>query len=85
MLTHEVARRVDARPDALFPRDASIAKLKATEVSKRVALEGMQMMGGYGYAAEYDMERHVCQALVSTVYGGTSEIQREIIGTTLEL
>ena len=36
-----------------------MAKLKATEIAKRVALEGMQMMGGYGYAVEYDMERHV--------------------------
>ena len=39
----------------------------------------MQMMGGYGYATEYDMERHVRTSLVSTIYGGTSEIQREII------
>ena len=36
-----------------------MAKLKATELAKRAALEGMQMMGGYGYATEYDMERHV--------------------------
>ena len=41
-----------------------MAKLKATETAKRMALEGMQMMGGYGYATEYDMERHVRHALV---------------------
>ena len=34
----------------------------------------MQMMGGYGYSSEYDMERLVRQTLVSTIYGGTSEI-----------
>jgi len=45
----------------------------------------MQMMGGYGYATEYDMERHVRTTLVGTIYGGTSEIQREIIGKTLGL
>jgi alkylation response protein AidB-like acyl-CoA dehydrogenase len=45
----------------------------------------MQMMGGYGYATEYDMERHVRGALVGTIYGGTSEIQRDIIGRTLGL
>ena len=56
-----------------------MAKLKVTEVAKQIALEGMQMMGGYGYATEYDMERHVRTALVSTIYGGTNEIQREII------
>jgi alkylation response protein AidB-like acyl-CoA dehydrogenase len=43
------------------------------------------MMGGYGYAVEYDMERHVRTALVTTIYGGTSEIQRDIIGRTLGL
>ena len=59
-----------------------MAKLKVTEVAKQVALEGMQMMGGYGYATEYDMEGHVRATLVSTIYGGTNEIQREIIGKT---
>ena len=59
-----------------------MAKLKATETGKKVALEGMQMMGGYGYATEYDMQNHVRINLVSTIYGGTSEIQREIIAKT---
>jgi alkylation response protein AidB-like acyl-CoA dehydrogenase len=45
----------------------------------------MQMMGGYGYATEYDMEGHVRTTLVSTIYGGTSEIQRDIIGKTYGL
>jgi alkylation response protein AidB-like acyl-CoA dehydrogenase len=85
LLTYDVARKVDANPGALFPREASMAKLKTTETAKKVALEGMQMMGGYGYATEYDMEGHVRQALVSTIYGGTSEIQRDIIGKTFGL
>ncbi|HWJ50698.1 MAG TPA: acyl-CoA dehydrogenase family protein [Solirubrobacteraceae bacterium] len=85
LLTYDVASRVDANPGALFPREASMAKLKVTETAKRIALEGMQMMGGYGYATEYDMERHVRGTLVSTIYGGTSEIQREIIAKTLGL
>ena len=42
-------------------------------------------MGGYGYSSEYDMERLVRTALVSTIYGGTSEIQREIIAKTYGL
>jgi isovaleryl-CoA dehydrogenase len=84
-LVHGVARAVDANPGRMLPREASMAKLKATEVAKRTALEGMQMMGGYGYATEYDMEGHVRHALVTTVYGGTSEIQREIISRSLGL
>jgi isovaleryl-CoA dehydrogenase len=84
-LVYNVARLVDANPDKLFPREASMAKLKATELAKRTALEGMQMMGGYGYATEYDMERHVRATLVTTIYGGASEIQREIIARSLGL
>jgi isovaleryl-CoA dehydrogenase len=85
LLVYDVAATVDANPAALFPREASMAKLKATEAAKRAALEGMQMMGGYGYAAEYDMEHLVRTAVVMTIYGGTSEIQREIIAKTLGL
>jgi isovaleryl-CoA dehydrogenase len=85
LLVYDVARKVDADPDRMLPREASMAKLKATEVAKTSALEGMQMMGGYGYASEYDMEGHVRRTLVSTIYGGTSEIQREIIAKTYGL
>ncbi len=85
LLTYDVAQKVDANPGAMFPREASMAKLKVTETAKKTALEGMQMMGGYGYATEYDMEAHVRATLVSTIYGGTSEIQRDIIGRTYGL
>ena len=84
-LVYSVAEAVQANPDKMLPREASMAKLKATEIAKRTALEGMQMMGGYGYATEYDMERHVRHTLVTTIYGGTSEIQREIISRSLGL
>jgi isovaleryl-CoA dehydrogenase len=84
-LVYGVAEKVDASPGQMLPREASMAKLKATEVAKRTALEGMQMMGGYGYATEYDMERHVRHTIVTTIYGGTSEIQREIISRSLGL
>ena len=43
------------------------------------------MMGGYGYASEYAMERHVRTTLASTIYGGASEVQRDIIGKTYGL
>ena len=85
LLVYDVARKVDADPTQLLPREASMAKLKATEVAKKCSLEGMQMMGGYGYASEYDMERHVRASLVMSIYGGTNEIQREIVAKTYGL
>jgi alkylation response protein AidB-like acyl-CoA dehydrogenase len=62
-----------------------MAKLKASETAKQVALEGLQMMGGYGYATEYDMESLLRHSLVLPIYAGTNEIQREIISGSLGL
>jgi isovaleryl-CoA dehydrogenase len=85
LMTYWVATKVDQDPDRMLPREASMVKLFVTETAQKASLEGMQMMGGYGYSSEYDMERLVRQALVSTIYGGTSEIQRNIIAKTLGL
>jgi alkylation response protein AidB-like acyl-CoA dehydrogenase len=85
LLTYHVAQLVDADPSTMRPREVSMAKLKATEVAKQTALEGMQMMGGYGYAKEYDMEHLVRVALAGTIYGGANEVQRDIVGKTLGL
>ena len=85
LMTRWVATLTDEAPDRMLPKEASMVKLFVTEVAKRVTLEGMQMMGGYGYSSEYDMERLVRSSLVSTIYGGTSEIQRGIIAKTLGL
>ena len=49
------------------------------------ALEGMQMMGGMGYAVEGGMEEQLRATVVGTVVGGTSEVQRDIIAKTLGL
>lgn len=85
LLVYSVAQMADANPNKLLPREASMAKLKATETSKRMTIDAMQMMGGYGYATEFDAERLMRGAIISTVYGGTNEIQRDIIGKTFGL
>jgi alkylation response protein AidB-like acyl-CoA dehydrogenase len=85
LLVHWVARMTDEDPQRMLPQEASMAKLAATELAKRCALDGLQIMGGYGYATEYPMERHLRQAVVTTIYGGTSEIQKNIIAKTLGL
>ena len=72
-------------PRLVAPYRASMAKLKVTEVAKQVALEGTQLMGAAGVATELDMERQLRMALLSTIYGGTSEIQRDIISANFGL
>ncbi|WP_067671482.1 acyl-CoA dehydrogenase family protein [Nocardia miyunensis] len=80
-LTYDTALRLErslGTPQELI-RLTSMAKVKVTETAKRVALEGVQLMGGYGYAVEYGMEAHLRRAIPATIYAGTNEIQREII------
>ena len=59
--------------------EASIAKIHATEAARKVTIDGMQVLGGYGYMMEYDMQRYVRNALLGTIGGGTNQIQRLII------
>jgi alkylation response protein AidB-like acyl-CoA dehydrogenase len=84
-LVYDVADRIDAGEESQLSSQASMAKLKCTSVAKEMALEGMQMMGGYGYAVEYGMEQQVRAALAPPIYGGSNEIQREIIAKDLRL
>jgi alkylation response protein AidB-like acyl-CoA dehydrogenase len=85
LLLYHVAELVEANPGKVFAREASMAKLKITELAKRVALEGMQMMGGYGYSTEFNMVEDVIQSLPMTIYAGASEIQLDIIAKTYGL
>ena len=82
---YAVAAQIDAGLEDQLAREGSIAKLKCTEVAKRAALEGVQLMGGAGYTVEFGMEMQVRKALAAPIYGGANEIQREIIGKSLGL
>lgn len=62
-----------------FTREASMAKLFASEVSNRAADRAVQIHGGYGYVDEFPVERYLRDARVQTIYEGTSEIQRVVI------
>lgn len=78
------AERGIGTPEEVIRR-TSMAKVRMTEVAKRVTLEAVQMMGGYGYATEYGMERQLRLSIAPTIYAGTNEIQREIIAGTYGL
>jgi butyryl-CoA dehydrogenase len=62
-----------------FTREASMGKLMATETANRVCYRALQMLGGYGYIKEYPLERYARDCRVTTLYEGTSEIQRLVI------
>ncbi len=62
-----------------FTREASMAKLFASEMSNRVCDKAVQLHGGYGYIDEFPVERYFRDARVQTIYEGTSEVQRLVI------
>jgi alkylation response protein AidB-like acyl-CoA dehydrogenase len=64
-------------------KEASMAKLEATEMSVRVTNQAMQLHGGNGYTTERQVERHWRDARLTTIFEGTSEIQKRIISDRL--
>jgi butyryl-CoA dehydrogenase len=62
-----------------FTKEASMAKLFASEMANRVAYQMMQIHGGYGYMKEYKIERLYRDARVTSIYEGTSEVQRIVV------
>jgi alkylation response protein AidB-like acyl-CoA dehydrogenase len=80
-LVHEAARRRDAgEPLRAW---ASRAKLFASEMAMRVTTDAVQVFGGYGYMRDYPVERLMRDAKVTSIYEGTSEVQRIVIARDL--
>ncbi|KRF18915.1 acyl-CoA dehydrogenase [Nocardioides sp. Soil797] len=64
---------------------ASMAKYWATELQNKLVNQALQLHGGYGYMMEYPVAKAYLDSRISTIYGGTTEIQKEIIGRSLGL
>ena len=62
-----------------FTREASMAKLFASTAANKACLDAVQIMGGYGYAREFPVERYLRDVRVTTLYEGTSEVQKMVI------
>jgi acyl-CoA dehydrogenase len=80
-LTLKAACLIDEGKKAI--KEASMAKLFATEVYNRVADKAVQIHGGIGYIAEYPVERFYRDARITKIYEGTSEIQKMVIARNL--
>ncbi|BDD88949.1 acyl-CoA dehydrogenase family protein [Desulfofustis limnaeus] len=66
-----------------FAKQTSMAKVFATEAANRACYDALQMLGGYGYTTDYPIERYARDARITTIYEGTSEIQRLIIARSI--
>ncbi len=81
LLVHHAARLRSAGKPCLS--EASQAKLYASEVAEDVCSKAIQIHGGYGYLADYPVERHYRDARITQIYEGTSEVQRMVIARHL--
>ncbi|HEY2863964.1 MAG TPA: acyl-CoA dehydrogenase family protein [Casimicrobiaceae bacterium] len=83
LLTYRTASRLATARNVSL--DASITKLFVSESLVKVALDAVQVHGGYGFMAEYEVERALRDAIGATIYSGTSEMQRNMIARWLGL
>jgi alkylation response protein AidB-like acyl-CoA dehydrogenase len=82
-LVYRIGMLKDREEDATL--EAAIAKLHVSESFVRSSLDAIQTFGGYGYMTEQQVERDLRDAIGSTIYSGTSEIQRNIIAKRMGL
>ncbi len=82
LLTYRAAV-LSEKPGARYSKEASMAKVYASEMANAIAARAVQVFGGYGYSREYAVERYYRDARVTTIYEGTSEIQRIVISKNI--
>jgi hypothetical protein len=82
-LVYRIGRLKDAGRDATA--EAAVAKLHVSESYVKSCIDAVQVFGGYGYMTEQQIERELRDSVASTLYSGTSEIQRNIIAKALGL
>ena len=77
----DAARRRDR--GMAYSRDASVAKLVATDASMKVTTDAVQVLGGYGYTRDFRVERYMREAKITQIFEGTNQIQRLVISREL--
>ncbi|RDI53378.1 acyl-CoA dehydrogenase family protein [Nocardia mexicana] len=77
----DAARRRDA--GLPYSRNASVAKLVATDAAMKVTTDAVQVLGGYGYTRDFRVERYMREAKITQIFEGTNQIQRLVIARSL--
>jgi alkylation response protein AidB-like acyl-CoA dehydrogenase len=66
-----------------FSKESAMAKMYASDVAMKVAVDALQIFGGYGYMSEYEVERFYRDARITEIYEGTREIQKNAIASAV--
>jgi len=75
----ETGKRVDAG-ETDFGIDASMLKMRASDLAMRVATDAVQLLGGYGYCKDFRVERLMRDAKITQIWEGTNQVHRQLIG-----
>jgi len=81
LLTHRAAYLKDQGES--YSKEAAMAKLMAAETAMKAAIQGIQILGGYGYTTDYPLERYFRDAKITEIYEGTSEVMRLVIANSV--
>ena len=81
-LTYSVARLVDSGAKSVS-KESAMAKLFASDVAMKVAVDAVQILGGYGYMRDYPVEKFMRDAKITQIYEGTNQIQRNVIAANM--
>ena len=74
-----VGRMIDAGEDDIGI-EASMLKMRASDLAMHITTEAVQLHGGYGYCRDYPVERYMRDAKITQIYEGTNQIHRQLIG-----
>jgi len=81
-LVYACARAIDAGVKDVA-KESAMAKMYASDVAMKVAVDALQIFGGYGYMRDYPIEKYVRDAKITQIYEGTNQVQRNIIALQL--
>ena len=81
-LAYSVARMVDSGAKSVS-KESAMAKLFASDVAMKVAVDAVQILGGYGYMRDYPVEKFMRDAKITQIYEGTNQIQRNVIAANM--
>jgi alkylation response protein AidB-like acyl-CoA dehydrogenase len=84
LLVMESARRLDEDPTGRHNQIAAMAKIYGAEIATQTALKAVQILGGYGYMREYEVERLVRDAKLMEIGAGTNQILRQIVAKEMK-
>jgi alkylation response protein AidB-like acyl-CoA dehydrogenase len=81
-LTYSVAKLVDSGAKSVS-KESAMAKLFASDTAMKVAVDAVQILGGYGYMRDYPVEKYMRDAKITQIYEGTNQIQRNVIAANM--